>query len=68
MRLNAAQERVMLAAQKGYEAYSRYTGGKSAVTGDPLPQWAALPGQVTNAWFAAASAIIEAIQPVGHDG
>lgn len=49
----------MQKAKYGYEAYCRCTGGKSAVTGDPLPPWEKLPGNVKNAWFAAAEAIVE---------
>ena len=58
MQLTAEQERTMQSAKKGYEAYSKHTGGKSAVTGDPLPPWEKLPGGVANAWFAAAEAIV----------
>lgn len=58
MQLNTDQEKIMQAAQRGYEAYSKYTGGKSVITGDPLPEWHQLLGVVANAWFAAAKAIL----------
>lgn len=50
-------EKTMQLAQTAYEAYSAYTGGRSAVTGDKLPDWLNLPGGVKNAWFAAVSAV-----------
>lgn len=61
MELTKKQETTMGAAKKGYEAYSRYTGGRSAVTGDKLPEWRDLPGSIANAWFAAADAIIREV-------
>jgi len=57
MYLDAEGEKIMNIAQSGYEAYCNYTGWKSVITGDPLPQWSQLPGGVVNAWFAAAKAI-----------
>lgn len=55
--LTPAQEMIWPEARAGYEGYKRATGGRSAVTGDPLPEWDALPDGVQNAWFAAAEAI-----------
>lgn len=60
MQLDKDGEKTMRLAQKAYEAYCNYTGWKSAVTGDALPQWNELPGGVINAWFAAAKAIQDA--------
>lgn len=57
MELDREGEKIMVAAQIGYEAYCNYTGWKSAVTGAPLPPWSNLPGGVANAWFATAKAI-----------
>ncbi len=57
MELTPEQEAIWPLARAGYEAYSRTTGGRSAVTGDPLPAWDALPGAVRNAWWSAAEAI-----------
>lgn len=57
MQLTDEQSKVMDKARIGYEEYCNYTGWKSAVTGDPLPQWEQLPGAVVNAWFAAAQVI-----------
>ncbi len=46
----------MLAAQKAYEAYCIYTGNKSLITGDQLPKWDDLKGEIKNAWHSAAKA------------
>ena len=59
MELDAEGEKTMTAAMKGYAAYAKYTGGKSAVSGEPLPNWFELPAAVKNAWFAAAKSIRE---------
>jgi hypothetical protein len=59
MQLTEEQEFTMKVAQKGYESYCRYTGNKSVVTGDDLPAWNDLPGEVNNAWCAAADEIID---------
>jgi hypothetical protein len=59
MNLTERQELIMRAAQRGYESYCKYTGGKSAVTGDLLPLWDDLPGNIVNAWFAAANGIVD---------
>lgn len=45
-----------------YERYSEHTGGKSVVTGDPLPDWMDLGTKIQEAWAAAARAAI-AVQP-----
>ena len=59
MQLTEKQEVIMMAARRGYENYCKYTGGKSAVTGDLLPSWDNLPGNIVNAWFAAANGIVD---------
>jgi len=46
----------MVAAQRAYEAYCKYTGNKSLVTGDQLPVWDNLKGEIKNAWHFAAKA------------
>jgi hypothetical protein len=61
MELTKDQELIMLAAQKGYEGYCRYTGWKSAVTGDTLPEWENLSGTIKNAWFAAVTSALNFI-------
>ena len=58
MQLTEKQELIMNAAKIGYENYCRYTGWKSIVTGDALPEWKNLPGEIKNAWFASAQAVI----------
>mgnify|MGYP000903260148 CR=1 FL=1 len=39
-----------------YEAYCEHTGGKSAVTGHPLPKWDDVAPAVRDAWHATAKA------------
>ena len=40
-----------------YEAYRDSTGGKSLVSGAPIPYWSKLPALIQNAWGAAANAV-----------
>jgi hypothetical protein len=40
-----------------YEAYRESAGGRSLVSGDPLPQFDELPAQIRAAWDAAAQAV-----------
>ena len=47
------------AAKSAYDAYKAYTGGKSAVTGDPLPEFHQLPAKIYNAWHAASLAAVK---------
>lgn len=48
-------------AQCGYEAYAKFTGWKSLVTGAPLPQWNDLPQPIMDAWLVSANVIIETL-------
>ena len=41
----------------GYEAYAKYTGGKT-FDGRDMPTWDALPENIREAWRAAARAIV----------
>jgi len=41
-------------AQRMYEAYWNASGGMSAVTGTPLPEWAECPEKVRECWQASA--------------
>ncbi len=41
-----------------YAAYRDYTGGKSLVSGQPIPEWADLPTVIQSAWNAAGEAVI----------
>jgi len=43
-------------AEKLYESYRAHTGGVSVVTQQPIPNWAALPQPIQDAWRAAAAA------------
>jgi hypothetical protein len=58
MKLSPTQEKTMQAAEEGYKAYCRHTGHVSFITGDRLPEWAQLSGDIKNAWFAAANQIL----------
>lgn len=40
-----------------YEAYSDCAGGRSLVSGEPLPMWAQMSTQMREAWHAAADAV-----------
>jgi len=44
-------------AQAGYEAYRAWTGGRSIVTGDVLPEFDGLLPKVQDAWAAAGEAM-----------
>lgn len=41
-----------------YEAYRQTTGGRSLVSGAPLPGWLDLPEDIREAWRAAADAVL----------
>lgn len=45
-------------AEIAYEAYRAHTGGKSLVSGAPIPQWSVLPLPIRDAWLAASDAVI----------
>ncbi len=45
--------------QIAYEAYYKSSGGKSLVSGVPLPAWEAQSARIRLAWEAAAQAVIE---------
>lgn len=58
MKLSSEQEEIMQTAKAGYKAYCRYTGHVSLITGDRLPEWEQLSGDIQNAWYAAACQIL----------
>lgn len=43
--------------QVAYEAYCQSTGGRSAITGEPLPAWADQKREIREAWRDAAAAV-----------
>jgi hypothetical protein len=43
--------------QIAYEAYCQSTGGVSLVSGEKLPEWKVLRGEIKKAWDAAADAV-----------
>lgn len=43
--------------QIAYEAYGNHSGGKSLISGQPIPEWAALPTAIQQAWDAAGDAV-----------
>lgn len=45
--------------QIAYEAYLKYSDGKSLVSGATLPRWEDLAGNIRDAWLAAAQAVVE---------
>ena len=45
----------MSLAREAYEAYCAAAGGKSLVTGDPLPLWDMLPEKIQHAWLMSAA-------------
>jgi hypothetical protein len=45
------------AAQTGYEAYAKYTGGKT-FDGRSMPTWDELPPNIQGAWRAAVGAVL----------
>lgn len=48
------------AGQIAYDAYKGSTGGRSAVSGDPLPEWSDQRPEIRAAWEAAGSAVANA--------
>jgi hypothetical protein len=46
----------MTSGQIGYEAYARFTGGKT-FDGRQMPKWDELPANIKDAWDAAATSI-----------
>lgn len=44
-------------AKMAYDAYCKQTGGKSLISGDVLPAFDALRGEIKDAWAAAAIAL-----------
>lgn len=45
--------------QIAYESYANYSGWRSLVTGEPLPNWDRLRPSVQGAWQAAARGVAE---------
>lgn len=45
-------------AQEAYQAYANHTGWKSLATGQPLPQWDALPEAIQKAWQVSAAWVV----------
>ncbi len=41
----------------GYDAYCKQTGGKSLISGDPLPEFKALKPAIQDAWAAVGIAL-----------
>lgn len=52
----------------GYDAYCKQTGGKSLVTGDPLPPFEALKPSIKDAWAAAYIGISSWQHTKRHEG
>lgn len=45
--------------QTNYEGYYAQSGGKSLISGDPLPAWEALKPEIQAAWEAGAEKVIK---------
>lgn len=56
------------AGQGAYEAYCRYSGGVSLVTGDTLPDWRDLSEQIRDAWHFAVTEMLQQIMPDSTEG
>ena len=50
-------------AEVGYNAYRDSAGGKSIITGDPLPDFSKLRPDISAGWVAAAKAIAGVLTP-----
>lgn len=48
-------------AMRAYKKYCEATRGKSLVTGDVLPSWEILPGEIKHAWRAAAEGVVQGV-------
>lgn len=44
--------------QIAYEGYLNFSGGRSLISGQPLPKWDEQSGEIKSAWEAAAGAAI----------
>ena len=47
-----------------YMAYRECSGGKSLISGQPIPIWEELPLEIQRAWNAAADAVLLAQAPI----
>ncbi len=48
-------------AEIAYEAYRKQSGGKSLVSGQPIPSFSELKPEIQEAWYEAAGAVGEEI-------
>ena len=44
-------------AKTAYDAYCKFTGGVSLISGEKLPEFEVLRQEIRDAWWAAASAV-----------
>lgn len=49
-------------AEIAYEAYRKSSGGKSLVSGHPIPEFWQLPTEIKNAWSDSAEALQKALE------
>jgi hypothetical protein len=52
----------MTYGQTAYEAYFAKCGGKSLISGSPLPEWSAQSLEIRQAWEAAGRAVAEQVR------
>jgi hypothetical protein len=50
-------------AEAAYEGYRRESGGKSIISGQPIPPWAELQPAIQQCWRGAAVGILELLDP-----
>lgn len=53
--------------QVAYEAYRQMVNGKSAVTGNVLPEWPELPPEIREAWRGTADAVRMFLETIGAE-
>lgn len=57
----------MTYGQIAYQAYCGFSGGKSLISGAPLPGWDELPRAIRDAWEVAGYAVADANAQVRED-
>ncbi len=53
-------------AEIAYEAYRKFSNGKSLISGQDIPEFANLPEAIKNAWQAAGDAVVAEVNRL-HD-
>jgi hypothetical protein len=53
------ERQLVTLGQIAYEAYFKFSDGKSLISGAPLPNWGAQADKIKQAWEAAAEAAVD---------